>query len=211
MSCKRHKVSLVYSVGVNDSEIPVSGYDKTSKSYWKCPYYSRWKGMLERCYCPAYQRKYSSYKGVSVCDEWLYFTKFKEWMERQEWRGCHLDKDLLSGSSKIYSPDTCVFISPELNTFITERRDVGDLPLGVYKRKESGGYKAQYGTKPRRSLGTYKDPSLAHVAWQNAKIEHGSRLLLQQKDDSVRRSLRGVVDRIKDDVLSGKETVSILH
>jgi len=39
-------------------------------------------------------------------------------MERQDWEGKHLDKDILIPGNKIYSPDRCIFVSSLINLLI---------------------------------------------------------------------------------------------
>jgi hypothetical protein len=99
---------MVFNVGINDLN-----YSSSS------PFYSRWKDMLMRCYSEKYLKKTPSYIGCFVCEEWKYLSNFKCWMEIQDWKGNHLDKDLLYPGNKIYSPDTCIFIPPGLNSFMT--------------------------------------------------------------------------------------------
>lgn len=82
-----------------------------------CPFYRRWLNMIQRCYSD--RPNYIYYKDVNVCEEWKYLSKFKAWMEKQDWEGKHLDKDLL-GDGKLYSPATCCFIDNQTNSFIRE-------------------------------------------------------------------------------------------
>ena len=87
---------LVFGVGINDSDYEVYKYETINgkrKATWKCPYYERWVSMLRRCYSPRSLEKYPTYKGCTVCEEWLTFSTFKKWMENQEWEDRHLDKD----------------------------------------------------------------------------------------------------------------------
>lgn len=66
----------------------------------------------------------TSYKDVNVCEEWEDFDKFYEWIKPYFDKGMvhknwHMDKDFLSQpDQKIYSPDTCCFLPPEINTHI---------------------------------------------------------------------------------------------
>ena len=64
--------NLVAGVGINDADYNVTLHDKeTGKCIiWSCPYYSRWKGMLVRCYSSNHKNKQPSYKGCTVCEEW---------------------------------------------------------------------------------------------------------------------------------------------
>lgn len=127
--------TLVYNIAVNDADYKVSKRKRLSngvcKKVWECPFYSKWMNMLTRCYSEAFHRNRPSYRGCTVCKDWLVFSNFKDWMSRQNWDGNALDKDLVGNGNKIYSPDTCVFVSPELNSFLLINHKIrGDLPAG---------------------------------------------------------------------------------
>ena len=65
--------------------------------------------------------------------EWHRFSSFKAWMEKQDWEGKHLDKDLLVPGNKEYGPSTCIFVSNEVNCLfhVTPKRTT-ELPIGVF-------------------------------------------------------------------------------
>lgn len=109
----------VYNVGINDYNGRICINNKKIKSY------QSWKDMLARCYSYSFHNKNPTYIGCTVCDDWLYFSKFKEWFDKnyrwdldEQGIKLNLDKDLLSGESKIYSPETCVFLPKKINLFI---------------------------------------------------------------------------------------------
>lgn len=70
--------------------------------------------------------KKDAYKDVKLCDEWQEFDNFLSWFNHQVEMGWYrygreIDKDLLSPrGSKIYSPETCCFIPPRVNSFLVE-------------------------------------------------------------------------------------------
>lgn len=87
------------------------------------PLYDKYCGMIERCY----SKKCATYpwyggKEVTVCDAWKGNPKaFIEWALANGWEpGLHLDKDILCEKlgihPKIYSPQTCLFITASKNT-----------------------------------------------------------------------------------------------
>lgn len=80
--------------------------------------YSTWHHMLERCYDPRYHKKYPTYAGVTTCKEWYNFQSFAEWFNINYKDGLHLDKDINQKGvkDKIYSPETCVFVSGAENS-----------------------------------------------------------------------------------------------
>jgi hypothetical protein len=75
-----------------------------------------WRGMLRRCYCEKQQSRNPSYIGCSVCVEWHNFQTFAKWFEENYIEGFQLDKDTKVVGNRVYSPNTCVFISKTENT-----------------------------------------------------------------------------------------------
>lgn len=160
---------LIYGVGINDTE-----YVKertVNGTRYSCPFYNVWRGMLNRCYNASCQEINPSYKGCTVCDEWLTFSAFKVWMIDQDWKGKQLDKDLLVIGNKIYSPEACVFVSQEVNKLFTNYENNSDLPVGVTRSSRSKNkYQASCSkNKKRMHLGTFKTPELAFDAYKKFK------------------------------------------
>lgn len=101
--------------------------------------YKHWKHMLVRCYSESYHKTRETYRDCSVSEEWLYFPNFQKWFNDNYVDGYHLDKDLLKQGNRIYSPETCCFIPPEVNSYIVERGSVRDgCETGVSKRRKKG-------------------------------------------------------------------------
>lgn len=195
-------MKLVYNIGINDADYvtetrEVIGYTddgkRIRKIIWSCPFHSRWKDMLKRCYSTSFQLKQPTYIGCSVSNEWLYFSKFKAWMEQQDWEGKDLDKDILVKGNKIYSSEACVFVERAVNMFIVEPKR-GKWPTGVSFEKDSGKYKAQCNSSVGKTelLGRYTTPEDAHKAWLDYKLEQAHILASQQKDKRIAKAL---VDR----------------
>lgn len=153
----------MYGVGINDADYEVKKSKKMNgkwKIVWMCPYYDRWTSMLSRCYSKKLQETHPTYKGCSVCDEWLRFSNFKKWMEEQNWEGRQLDKDFLFENNKVYSPSTCLFIPNKLNSFIiTSGKARGEYPLGVHYMK-----------KARDMINEHSNPYQSQVSDQKGKI-----------------------------------------
>ncbi len=173
---KRNK--LVYGVGINDADYNINEYvtiDGKRKIAWRCPFYRTWADMLKRCYSDKYQSKYPTYKGCSACDEWLIFSQFKAWMETQDWEGKHLDKDLLTEGNKLYSPNTCVFVTQTVNLFTNDNGNArGIFMIGVCWNKRDGNFQSQCSnpfTHKREYLGHFTDELEAHLAWKSRKHE----------------------------------------
>lgn len=181
------KPKKVYGIGINDADYNV--YDKNSP----CRFYRTWRSMLCRAYCEHWHAKHQSYRGCSVVEEWHLFSNFKHWMEKQDWEGKALDKDLLVIGNKVYSPETCIFISQTVNAFITNREaSRGIFMEGVYFEKSSMKFKAQASnpfTGKRENLGRFESESDAHSAWRKRKIELSIQLASSQTDHRVSEAL----------------------
>lgn len=171
------KTKLVVGVGINDADYTVCGA-------YKCPFYATWSDMLKRCYCEKYHIKYPTYIGCYVCKEWLTFSAFKAWMETQSWEGKCLDKDILYPKNKLYSSDTCVFVTRMTNGFVIESNATrGDQPIGVDFHKDSGKYRARIGnpfTRKQEHLGRFDTAADAHKAWLSRKLEFATQLAVVQ-------------------------------
>ncbi len=194
---------LVNGVGINDADYNLTEHalvDGKWKIVWRCPFYITWTNMLERCYSAKCQEKFPTYKGCSVVEEWKTFSKFKAWMEKQGWEGKQLDKDLLVHSNKVYGPEHCVFVSGQVNRFMTERTSVrGEWPIGVCWEKEEKKFRAQCNnpfTKKVEHLGVFTCPNEAHQAWLKRKREHAKALASLQTDCRVSKAL---IDRYNVD------------
>jgi hypothetical protein len=179
---------LVYGIGVNDADYSV--HTNVHGKRVMCPFYSVWSGMLERT-ASKWQSMYPTYIGCKVCDEWVYFTQFKAWMENQSWQGNQLDKDLL-GSGKLYSPANCVFVSQEVNKFtLGSDATRGTWPIGVYLNIPTNKFLASIRVRGKpKHLGLFGTPEEAHEAWRKAKKARCLELIEQQTCTRVKRGLR---------------------
>ena len=135
-----------------------------------------------------------SYIGTRVCNEWLSATAFKKWMDKQDWHGKSLDKDIIVPRSKLYSPDTCAFVLKATNSFvIASDASRGEYPVGVNLHKPTGKYRARCGnpfTGKRESLGYFLTPEDAHEAWRKHKHELAQLVAATESDPRVVEALR---------------------
>lgn len=200
---------LVYGVGINDADYVVqiretlsgTGNNRRRKLVWKCPYYSRWGSMLERCYSERYLKKNPSYVGCEVCPEWWLFSNFKSWMEKQEWNSMHLDKDIL-GNGRIYSPTTCIFIPKEINTFLCDSfRKRGDCKIGVSFRARSGKYESKIKDPFSGKtiwLGTHLSEEKAYQVWLEKKLYFAEKLCKHFNiNDDLKAKIKTYIVRIE--------------
>ncbi len=130
--------------------------------------------MLERCYSEKYHSICPTYIDCSVCSEWLVFTAFKKWMITQDWKSKHLDKDILEIGNKIYSPNTCLFVSPEINGLMIDKKSfLGDLPQGVSRVKSTDRFRARcYANGKSNHIGYFRDVDSASEAYNKFKSAH---------------------------------------
>ena len=195
--------SLIYGVGNNDTDLKTKTKDANGKEI-KNVYYRYWHDMLRRAYDPGYRKLYPTYEGVTVCDEWLKLSNFIEWMNKFDYEGKNLDKDLIVRNNKVYSPENCCFISPRLNSFIASRKDLlidNNLPSGVRWHKFHKKYQAQISINNKRAhLGYFTDVNDAEARYLTEKIKLLKELQLELDgtDDSIR--IIAGLERWKDEI-----------
>lgn len=174
------------SIGINDADYFVAQI--IDGKYVSCKIFKTWTGMLERCYSEQVKAKRPTYIGCTVCDEWLTFSNFKRWMETQDYEGKQLDKDLISKGNKVYSPETCIFISPMVNSFISSGSADNGFPVGVQQNKQTGRFYSdclQLGEGKRKRLGTFATVVEAAKAYVDFKKEMAVKLASMQTDARV--------------------------
>ena len=184
----------------------IQGHGKNDVEFSTCPNidgkrykhvaYQIWQDMLRRCFSEAYLSTHTSYIGTKCSDDWKLFSKFLIWFNKNYISGYQLDKDLLYRGNKLYSENTCIFIPPQVNTYIiTSTKARGILPVGVHSKDNKFQSTIQIDGKTTH-LGIFTDPILAHRAWQKAKIEHAKELM--EKYNIAQLQL--VIDRLQNDM-----------
>lgn len=172
----------VLGVGINDVNYITEPLINNKRV--KCPYYVKWTAMIKRCYSESFQQKFPTYKECVVCDEWLLFSNFRAWMKAQDWKGKHLDKDILIQGNKIYSPDTCLFVDANINYLLgTNNIKRGKYPIGVSFFKRDGNFKAQCKVDGRQKhIGYYSTIKKAYDAYKEFKYKVISDVAIVQKE-----------------------------
>lgn len=188
-SIKDQKAPLTFGVGYTDG---VSTRQVGVKHHL---YYRYWKQILERGYCPKLKGKYPSYKDVMVCDEWHSLKNFKSWFDKnyqEGWDNYCLDKDIICDQqgSKIYSPETCIFLPHRLNTLVIKRytNRVGkSLPIGVTKKSASDKYcsRCQIGESQPHVIGYFDNEDDAWEAYRDFKQMYISELAKEYFDKNL--------------------------
>jgi len=179
---------MIYGIGINDADYFVRPIINGERVW--CPYYRVWHDMLVRCYSERFHKLQSTYIDCEVCSEWQYFSKFKSWMEIQDWQGKHLDKDLLG--EKLYSPETCCFVPQWLNNLFNDHgRDRGEYPLGVCqdRGKIKASIKINGKNKHLGYFDTPEAPEEAHLVYLKAKKQHVYNLMKDYPDQRVKEAV----------------------
>lgn len=167
----------VCGVGINDA-----GYQVSGKGIPRCKYHRVWSNMINRCYSSS--RKKRGYDECTVADEWLTFSNFKNWMEKQDHKGKELDKDILVIGNEIYGPDYCTFVDRETNMFMNNRTNKG------YSLRPNGTYVASISFKGKcEYLGQYDSEKEAANAYLMRKREIASELSDKQSDNRIKLAL----------------------
>ena len=165
-----YRKPTIYGVGVVGS--------KLSKDELQLKVYNDWTRMLSRCYSKSSLERYPTYRGCTVSDDFLHYPTFKEWYFEQSSHvneGWVIDKDLLCrGGVKVYSPNTCVLLPPEINSLLTTTKAKrGSLPIGVRYSKNKQRYQADIGMNGENfSLGIYDTKEEAFTVYKQAREDY---------------------------------------
>ena len=143
--------------------------------------FSLWRSVLERTCCLSFKERRPTYKNTSVCEEWLNFQNFAKWcygqklLNAKDDKGSYyqLDKDLILKGNKVYSPETCCFVPPEINGLVVRTSKRNNLPLGVHFCKRQNLYVSQMSVgNSMKHLGYFDCPDKAHETYLLAKKDH---------------------------------------
>ena len=110
-------------------------------------------------------------------------------MTSQDWEGKELDKDLLVPGNRLYSPETCIFISKKLNNLLGKKHKT-DLPQGVTRYSKAKYQAILNGIK----LGSYLTIEEASAVYKEAKLEYLYSIVAEQKNKKL---ITGLLAHIK--------------
>ena len=167
-------VPTIYNLGINDVKEDLKIGSPLHEKYLI------WRGIIARV------SNIKRYENTNICTEWLRFSNFLCWVDKQTFKGKDLDKDLLSDNQKLYSPKTCCFLPPNINSFIVGCGNKTHSE-GVSWRKKEQKYCARITdpfvksksnpTKNKRVwLGYYEDVPSAHEVWRKHKHKYANLL-----------------------------------
>jgi hypothetical protein len=179
---------LVCGWGHNDSPV---GY-----IYRDCPFYRKWYDMVRRCHSRNYQKTHPTYKGVTICEEWKFFSAFKKWMQTKDWEGKELDKDIRIPGNKKYWPDACMFVKRHINSLklFEPRKYLDDhpYPQGVFlseRKKGPDKYVSVITTDGKlKRIDTFPTVEAASSAYCKKKAEY-LRVLAEKQEPILKEAL----------------------
>ena len=161
--------------------------------------YVHWTSMLTRSYADYYHEKFPTYIGCSVDSQWHNFQEFAEWCQWQvgfKDKGSVLDKDLLVSGNKVYSPETCVFLPPELNNLIVTQTKAGkDTPPGISYQNGCGKFIVSCAIDGKnKNLGRYKCPEEAFSVYKAFKEDLVKEKAEEYKDRIDHRAYTAMIN-----------------
>ncbi|MEH7419557.1 hypothetical protein V7266_30455 [Neobacillus drentensis] len=173
---KKGQVRNPYDPSVCEVGYLGEGKHKASENGKQTKVYVVWYSMLNRAYSEKFHKRQSTYKEVTVCQEWWNFQNFAEWFYENYYEidnePISLDKDILVKGNKVYSAETCVFVPDRLNTLIVNCNSArGSLPIGVTFNKITKKYQTQCanGKGEVVPLGHYNSPEEAFEVYKQFK------------------------------------------
>ena len=191
----------VYGVGILGTKYPSKVNGVITKEY------GLWVRMLERCYSDVYKKRYPTYEGCKVSDNFKSYEYFYEWCNEQigfgnqDW---HLDKDLLVKGNKVYSENSCVFIPVEINSILVKcTASRGEHLIGVSWSKTNKAFKAQVSKNKGKSehLGFFNTELEAFNAYKEAKeafVKEQANKFKSQIDERAYEALMNYTVEITD-------------
>ena len=196
----------VYDIGIIGDKYPSRVNGRNTKEYML------WIDMLKRCYsdanvCDNFKKKYPTYEGCEVSENFKSYEYFYEWCHNQIGfgvKGWQLDKDLLIKGNKVYSESTCVFIPAEVNTLLVKSDKIrGKHPIGVYWRNTKKAFVAQVNKNKGKPeyLGSFNTEIEAFNAYKEVKENYLKELANKWKsqiDDRAYEALMNYEVEITD-------------
>ena len=188
----RAKNKLICGIGINDASYEITRHtykDGKRKIEWVCPIYKVWKNMHHRCASGASP----TYDACSVHPDWIRFSEFYKWMKDKDYLGKDLDKDILFPGNKVYGPDTCIFVSHAVNSFILDRAARrGPYLIGVNMHAQTGKFRAKCRnpiTGKCDHLGLFSSEREAHNAWKARKHQIACSYAENEPDQRLKNAL----------------------
>lgn len=146
-----------------------------------------WNNIIRMCCNEKAQDRKSSYKELTVCEEWHNFQNFAEWFyenyDENAMSKWFLSRGILIKNSKLFSPETCCFAPQELIKHIKqEKTNRKEYPIGVSKQST---FFSSFGGKQVHGFHT------AEEAFENYKVrkEASLKILAEEWKDRIPEKL----------------------
>ena len=121
-SIKNHYHPTIYGVGC----VGTKYHARTSNKIFK--EYATWKNMLYRCYGESYGERYKTHRDATVCEEWLCYENFYDWIHEQSnaenfisGNNWILNRNIIIKDNDIYSPETCCLVPQNVHRLFMEQ------------------------------------------------------------------------------------------
>ncbi|PSU20128.1 hypothetical protein [Photobacterium kishitanii] len=93
---------LICGAGIIDTDIELKENGRYINQY------RTWRAMIRQAYGANIKNR--RVEGLTVCDDWFYFSKYKAWFDANKKERFYVSRDLKIPGNKHYSPETCVFV-----------------------------------------------------------------------------------------------------
>lgn len=182
---------------------------------------ARWRKLQDRCILggkeqvrnPSYYGARNLFRSYNCFVEW---SKAQDGYDLKDEKGqlWQLDKDFIFKGNLDYSPETCLFVPKEVNTFLVLRKaGRGQWPIGVNFRSDLNKFQAQcqVGLGKNGHLGYYDTPLEAHNAWREVKCQRALALADKYGHHSVKvaEALTAFAEQLRKDMSGGLETTYV--
>lgn len=184
---------FVYGFGIPDSPVPIQQYvnsaDGLTRKKMTIPEYKDWSDMLKRALSYDFKMEVKCYDKVTVSEDFRRFSSYYTWVhevqQNPDWKSCQLDKDILSPTdAKIYSPETCAYVTNKTNGFFTSK-DINSL---LFTPNSKGIITLSMSTpfsNKNIDLGKFDNQDEARIAWKEGKHQIALKLAEIEKDPRV--------------------------
>ena len=156
--------------------------------------YDCWDKIFDRCYNEDAQLNKPTYIGCTVCERWWNFQNFAPdylLMVGSD-KSYHLDKDLYAKDNKVYSPEKCCLLPPQINIALIYKSQ-NDLEPGV---SISNGkvFRALISIDGQNvDLGYYSTEQEAFLVYKSAKEDYIKELSNRYKNDLDSRAYKALM------------------
>lgn len=181
----------LYGVGINDYEGRIcDGIGKVAT------FYTTWANMIARCYSNKVKNKNPTYNDCYSCEKWHRLKNFKVFFDDNYKDGYDLDKDLLVKGNKVYSPETCVFLPREINSFLSNKYTCKNkLYAGITWRESIRKYQVRIGIEGNSvHLGVFENIDDVVEVYKKAREQEAKKLANKYKHEIDIRAYNALME-----------------